>query len=193
MKKLILIIVGIFFTVSLLEAQTMNRYRTGFWDVSPSGGFITPVGIFADIYKPSGRAGIDLAYRVNKEVGLYGNFTYNALRTKDPNGPKSSYLEATVGPRYYFMHPKLKSSLFLEGGVGAYIFNQETHSINSPDGVTEIPGTSDTRPGVNAGIGGTLNVSDNIDIFVRSKYATIFRTGGTSSFIATDGGLTIRF
>jgi opacity protein-like surface antigen len=200
MKKYLTISLILVFTFLLIDTsqsqvRTTTRVKTplSYWSISPFGGFNLPIGTFADNYKASGVAGLDIDYRVNHETSIFLSFAYNFLRTKDPDGPKSSYISYTVGPRYHFTHPRLNSSIFLEGGVGGYTFNSDAYTINDPTvGPIPVEKVSDTRVGVNAGIGAELNLSPRLDIFVRSKYHSIFRTGGTSSFIGTDGGFKIR-
>jgi hypothetical protein len=195
MKKIYVLIFSLILMVfmsDLADAQYKDRSSAtgwGYWSVSPFGGFNLPTGAFSDNYKPSGVAGIDVDFRVNKETAIFTSFAYNFLRTQDPAGPKSSYFSYVIGPRYHFTHPQLKSSFFLEGGVGGYTFNSDAYTINEPvTGERTIAKVSDTRAGVNAGIGADLNLSSQFDIFLRSKYHLIFRTGGTSSFIGTDAG-----
>lgn len=197
MKKIYLLIFTLLLTVAVSDpanAQYKNRTSAtgfGYWSISPFGGFNLPIGTFADNYKASGVAGLDIDYRVNRETAIFVSFAYNFLRTKDPAGPKSSYISYVIGPRYHFTHPQLKSSFFLEGAVGGYTFNSDAYTINdpiAPGGTRQIDKVSDTRVGVNVGIGADLNLSPKFDIFVRSKYHSIFRTGGTSSFIGTDAG-----
>jgi opacity protein-like surface antigen len=195
MKKIYILIFSLFLMVfisDLANAQFKDRTQTpswGYWSIAPFGGFNLPTGTFADNYKASGVAGIDVDYRVNRETAIFTSIVYNFLRTKDPAGPKSSYFSYVIGPRYHFTHPQLKSSLFVEGGVGGYTFNSDAYTINDPvSGTRTVDKVSDTRAGVNVGMGADLNLSSQFDIFVRSKYHLIFRTGGTSSFIGTDAG-----
>jgi hypothetical protein len=201
MKKLLSITAALIITLLLsysADAQTrttttVKKTSYPYLDISPNAGFIMPLGVFADQYKASPRAGLDLTYRVNKEVGIYSTFSYNSLQNKQENLPSSSYIEATVGPRYYFNHPRLSSKFFIEGGLGAYIFNSPAYSVTTNEVTQNVAASTDTRMGVNTGIGGIVNLSQTVDIFVRSKYNMLFREGGTSSFIATDGGVTVRF
>lgn len=199
MKKVLLVILGLFiftgFFASDSNAQTRTVVRYGqFWTISPMGGFMLPLGEFADQYKASGRIGLDIGYTVNKETALYANFGYNFLSTKDPNGPSTSYISYTVGPRYHFRNPKLSSSFFLEAGVGGYTFNSDAYTITDPSGTStsNIDASSDTKLGVNAGIGADVNLGKTIDLLVKGKYHTIFREGGTSSFFSVDAGLAFK-
>jgi hypothetical protein len=199
MKKVILVLIGLciftgfFATYSDAQTRTVRRYGQ-FWTISPMGGFMLPLGTFADNYKASGRVGLDIAYTVNKETAIYANFGYNFLSNKDPNGPSSSYISYTVGPRYHFRNPKLSSSFFLEAGVGGYTFNSDAYTITDPSGAppSQIAASSDTKLGVNAGLGADVNLGKSIDLLVKGKYHTIFREGGTSSFMSVDAGLAFK-
>src|SRR4030095_2870745 len=111
------------------------------------------------------------------------------MSSKVTGAPIGSYLEFSGGPRYYFTHRKLKSSLFFEGGVGAYNFRQNSYSDpNDPNGV--IQQIDNTRAGLNGGIGATLGISKEVDLMVKGKYNVIFVPNGSSSFINVVGGVT---
>lgn len=166
----------------------------GYWEITPSAGVIFPVGKFSENFDISGRTGLDLGYRINREVAIYGNVTYNLLSSKAESGPNASYLSYTVGPRYYFTNPKLKSTLFLEAGVGGYTFTQDEYSTTVEGITTNFPEEGETRFGVNAGVGGDVWVSDNVSLLLKAKYNLIMSGGDNArSFISTDAGVNIRF
>jgi hypothetical protein len=172
---------------------TRSKVTYPYLEIAPNAGFLMPVGVFADQYKASPKAGLDFTYRVNKEVGIFGSASYNSLQNKNESLPSSSHLELSVGPRYYFTHPRLSSKLFIEGGVGAYIFNSPAYSITVNDVTQDVAASTDTRMGANTGLGGSIFLSQNVDLFLRGKYNMIFREGGTSSYISSDAGVTVRF
>ena len=166
----------------------------GYWELTPSAGVIFPVGKFSENFDISGRTGLDLGYRINKEVAIYGNVTYNLLSSKAQSGPNASYLSYTVGPRYYFTNPKLKSTLFLEAGLGGYTFTQDEYSTTVEGVTTNFPEEGETRFGVNAGVGGDVFISDNVSLLLKAKYNLIMSGGDQArSFISTDAGVNIRF
>ena len=168
----------------------------GYWELTPSAGVIFPVGKFSENFDISGRTGLDLGYRINKEVAIYGNVTYNLLSSKAQSGPNASYLSYTVGPRYYFTNPKLKSTLFVEAGVGGYTFTQDAYQQTIEGVTTNFPEQGDTRVGFNAGVGGDVYLSDHLSLMMKAKYNTILGSGDdntTRSFLGVDGGLNIRF
>ncbi|MCB0721303.1 MAG: outer membrane beta-barrel protein [Ignavibacteriae bacterium] len=166
----------------------------GYWELTPSAGVIFPVGKFSENFDISGRTGLDLGYRINREVAIYGNVTYNLLSSKAQSGPNASYLSYTVGPRYYFTNPKLKSTLFLEAGLGGYTFTQDEYSTTVEGVTTNFPEEGETRFGVNAGVGGDVFISDNVSLLLKAKYNLIMSGGDQArSFISTDAGVNIRF
>ena len=176
------------------EISKKNSY--GYWELTPSGGLIFPVGSFSENFEISANTGADITYRVNREVGIYGNITYNMLSSKTTDGPSASYLSYTVGPRYYFTNPKLKSTLFMEAGVGGYTFTQNAYQQTVEGVTTNFPEQGDTRVGFNAGVGGDVFLNDNLSIMLKAKYHTILGSGDdntTRSYIGTDAGLNIRF
>lgn len=192
-KSLIVIILTIL-TIGLsniLNAQTTTRIKKIYpiVTISPFGGAILPIGILADNFKPGGNVGLDVGYRINKEVGLYAKFGYYFMNSKITGAPVGNYLEFTGGPRYFFTKPNLKSSLFVETGVGGYNFNQKSF-VNPADTIGAVVNQiNDLRPGVNAGIGANLAISNAIDILLKTKYNLIFTPNGSNSFITAVAGL----
>jgi opacity protein-like surface antigen len=171
---------------------TAKKY--GYFELTPMAGVLFPVGVFANDFDISGRAGLDMGYRINSEVGVYGNVSYNFLSPKQSEGPGASYLSYTVGPRYYFTNPKLKSTIFLEAGVGGYSFTRDEYSITNQGITTNFPEAGETRFGVNTGIGADVIVSDNVSLMLKAKYHIIMSGGDNArSFIGTDAGVNIRF
>ena len=178
------------------KEEVSKKSSYGYWEITPSGGLIFPVGDFSNNFEISANTGADITYRVNREVGIYGNITYNMLSSKTTDGPSASYLSYTVGPRYYFTNPKLKSTLFMEAGVGGYTFTQNAYQQTIEGITTNFPEQGDTRVGFNAGVGGDVFLSDNLSIMLKAKYHTILGSGDdntTRSYIGTDAGLNIRF
>lgn len=162
--------------------------------ITPYGGAIFPLPkILNQNFKPGGNVGLDVGYRVNKEVGLVGEFSYFFMSSKITGAPVGSYIELTAGPRYYFVHPKLNSALFFEGGVGAYNFRQNSY-VNPGDTTgSSVSQINNTRAGINGGIGGSLALSEAMDIMVRGKYHVVFTPNGSSSFVTVGAGLEFRF
>lgn len=196
MKKL----VSLTFAIAVMLFMSSNVYSQtktksyGYWELSPMGGVIFPVGKFSENFDVSGRTGLDLGYRVNREVAIYGNVSYNFLSSKAQEGPTASYMSYTIGPRYYFTNPKLKSTLFLEAGVGGYTFTQDEYSTTLEGVTTNFPEEGETRFGINAGVGGDIYMSDNVSLMLKAKYNLIMSGGDNArSFIGTDAGVNIRF
>jgi hypothetical protein len=168
----------------------------GYWEVTPMGGLMFPIGDFSNNFEISAKTGMDITYRVNREVGIYGNVSYNMLSAKTTEGPSASYLSYTAGPRYYFTNPKLKSTLFVEAGIGGYTFTQDAYQQTVEGVTTNFPEQGDTRVGFNAGVGGDVFLSDHLSLMMKAKYNTILGSGDdntTRSFLGVDGGLNIRF
>ncbi len=118
------------------------------------------------------------------------------LSSKITEGPSASYLAYTAGPRYYFTNPKLKSTLFLEAGIGGYTFTQDAYSQTVQGVTTNFPEQGDTRVGFNAGVGGDVFLSDNLSLMLKAKYHTILGSGddnSTRSYLGTNAGVNIRF
>lgn len=176
------------------NSSNVSAKKYGYWELTPSAGVIFPVGVFNNDFDISGRAGLELSNRINREVAIYGHVSYNFLSSKIQEGPSASYISYTVGPRYYFTNPKLKSTLFLEAGVGGYTFTQDEYSTTVQGITTNFPEEGETRFGVNAGVGGDVYMSDNVSLMLKAKYHLIMSGGDNArSFISTDAGVNIRF
>lgn len=173
--------------------ELSKRKVQKYWEIAILGGVVFPVGKFSETIDVSGRAGLDIGYKINKEVGIYGNVTYNFLSSKIQEGPTASYLSYTIGPRYYFYSPKLKSMIFLEAGVGGYTFTQDEYSTTVQGITTNFPEEGETRFGINAGIGGDVYVSDVVSLLLKAKYHIILSGGDNArSFIGVDAGVGFR-
>lgn len=157
--------------------------------LSPVAGVIFPIGELGNKYAAGFTGGLDLGIRVNKEVGIYVKTGYYSLTDNTEGAPNASYFEASAGPRYYFVKKNLKSSFFLEAGVGAYIFSQDAYT----SGTETFDRVSNTNAGVNAGPGFTLMLGKSVDLIMKAKYHLIFNDGGTRSFIAALGGVEFKF
>lgn len=174
-------------TQSVATKKLVSKYDRSYpyLSIAPMGGAIFPMGQLSSNYKPNANVGLDFSVRINKEVAISGDVNYNFMSSQVNGVESASYLQYTVGPRYYFTHPSVKSSLFFEGGVGGYsFFNNNDVEDRAYDG---------TNVGMNTGLGATLFLSDDIDIIVKSKYHFIFNKTGSSSFITTTAGLEFRF
>lgn len=158
--------------------------------VAPYGGAIFPLTkALRNEFKPGGLLGIDMGYRINKEVGINGKITYIFMSSKVTGAPVGSYMEFTAGPRYYFTHPKLKSSLFFEAGAGAYYFWQKSY-VNPVDTTgAVIPEIRSTKPGIYGGVGATILLSNSISILAKSDYHNIFTPTGSQGFLTVNGGI----
>jgi len=201
MNRYILILLSVVLIQYCAEAQEVvsrnndglyiTKYKNPFpeFSISPYGGAIFPTGVLNDNYKPSPTFGMDLGYRVNKEVGLYAKLGYVKLNSKTDGIADANYFEFTIGPRYYFSKEDLKSNIFLEGGIGAFTFSRNTLTIGS----SEILGSSNTRMGMNGGIGATMALTDKVRILVKSKYTMIFTPTGSDNFVTVGGGLEFIF
>jgi hypothetical protein len=162
--------------------------------IAPVAGAIFPLTrAMRDEFKPGGLAGLDLGYRLNKEVAFYGKFSYIFMSSKITGAPIGNYLEFSAGPRYYFTHPKLNSSIFFEAGVGAYNFRQNSYVNPADTNNAVIPQIASTKAGINGGLGASLSLSPAVDILAQAKYHNIFTPTGSQGFMTINGGFEFRF
>jgi hypothetical protein len=153
-------------------------------------GFIHPVSPYlANNNYTSGNLGFDVSYRVNTEVALYTEMKYNYLTARDSAAPRSGYIEATIGARYYIRPACCRSSIFFETGFGPYIFTQGSRT--TPEKVYESQFRA--RMGANAGIGAELVLTNSLFLILKSKMNAVFESNGCTSYVTGLGGLAIRF
>ncbi len=161
------------------------------YSISVYGGFLQPVSDFNNFYKSSGQVGISVYYDVNKEVSLGTDVSFNFLANRQEGGSSSSFIQVTSGPRYYFKTRKLKSSFFLEAGIGGYMFNSGTFMINATGDNINPPSEVNVNLGVSGGLGGEVSLTNTVKMIFRGKYHNIFGNEGSTNFVTLDGGIKI--
>jgi hypothetical protein len=200
MKKYIIIVFLILLSCDFVPAQNDPCIKSGnpdfkgykikdFWQITAQGGFMVPVGKYmTDTYYNSGIIGADVTYKVNTEVALFGEVQYIMLSPKDTLGPSQGYLNLNVGPRIYFRPKCYRSSFFLEAGVGPFFHFQSSYT--TPDGTFDSK--TEVRMGANAGVGGELVLTNSLFITLKCKINSIFYSFGSTTFMSSIGGFTIR-
>ncbi len=196
MKKLIIMVFTMLFVSTLAFAQADMKARNyykhphyPFFTIGVTGGAVFPLSKLSDSYEAGPRIGADLGYRINKEVSISGTFNYSWVIPKNTNAPNGNYMEFSIGPRYFLSHPKLRSAIFAEGGVGAYNFQQAGYfdAVLNQD----IKKLDNTRAGIYGGLGATLSVVKNVDFIIKGKYHFIFGKNETTNFMTVTGGLNV--
>lgn len=153
--------------------------------LSPMAGGIFPVSELGNNYQAGFSGALDGAIRLNRELGIYTNLGYYSMTNNNQLAPNSNYFEISAGPRYYFTKSNLKSTFFIETGVGAYIFSQDAYTDNVAQTHTNI--------GLNIGPGFTMQASNSVDLILKTKYQMIFNDSGTRSFVTGLGGIEFKF
>ncbi len=176
-----------------VSKTTVKKQTFPEFTIAPSAGAIFPLTRdFRNDFKPGGLAGLDLGVKLNKEVALYGKFSYMFMSSKKSGAPIGQYMEFSAGPRYYFTHPKLKSQVYFEGGAGAYYFKQNSY-INPEDNTETVALVSNTNAGINGGIGASMFLGETVNILAKAKYHNIFTKTGSVGFMTVNAGLEFKF
>lgn len=183
-------------TTNVSQAQTVKKSMVGEYpafSIGLIGGAQFPVGDFGTTYKSSFNAGIDFNLKVNKETSFFLNATYFDMPRKSdaPLGPDANLISITAGPRYVFSSANVKAKFFLEAGVGAYIMNTKEYTTLTTPAVL-LQSETKANVGANVGPGVVLPLSDSMDLMMKSKLHYIFTTGGSSSFISAQLGLSFK-
>jgi hypothetical protein len=158
------------------------------WSISPLGGIAFPVGKFGDSLKSGPTFGVDIRLKINKEVGFFTEFGYYIFTTKIDGATDGKYIEYTAGPRYYFTAKNLKSAFFLEVGLGGYSFMQDAYTLNG----VNVAEYSDTKFGINGGLGAILYLGKSVDLIMKLKYHDILTSNGSTSFVVPVIGIDIK-
>jgi peroxiredoxin Q/BCP len=167
--------------------------RAPYFAVTPYGGAIFPIDRgLRDVFKPGWSAGVDLLYRINREVGIWAGASYNQM-TRQTAADVGHYFEGSIGPRYFFTHPKLKAQLFVDAGVGFYNLNQDENLEETEANQYTIEQIDGSKVGINGGVGVTLFVSNAMNVLGKLRYNTIFGTNENVAFLNGGLGLEFRF
>jgi len=175
---------------NITEAQTTKTNPYPIFAISPTGGVQFPIGSLNNLYGASYNFGLEVAMKVNRETSFYLRGGYMNMPLKEGViGPNGSIIEITAGPRYTFKAPKLKARFFTEGGMGVYMWTDKeyttTTTVGTANTTTTYPSKTDSRFGVNAGVGVTIPLGGTIDFLIKSKFHYIFGTSGNSSTFIT--------
>ena len=176
MKKITTLFLSMLLLVVLVNVSSAQpikpKPKYGYAEISVEAGFANPIGAFTDHNKLGPTFGAQFGYRITREVGLELEGAYTSFGNVDANVSKLNVLAITAGPRYYFVNQSIKSQLFLDAVVGAFIASG-ADVTNTTTGVVTT-GLSETNLGVGIGLGGTVQVADNMELFLRARYNTIF-------------------
>jgi hypothetical protein len=178
-------------TSDISQAQTTYKKNVyPLFSVSPLFGVQFPIGTLNDNYKTSFNAGLEVVVRVNRETAFFlkGGY-YNMPRKTDVGpGPDASYIEISAGPRYVLTSPKVKAMLFVEAGLGAYIFMTKEWTVAGDPPIT-FASTSKTNFGVNGGPGVIIPLGSVADFELKAKMHYTFEEGGAHTFLSTTMGI----
>jgi hypothetical protein len=175
MKRYIAIIVLIFAVTFATDAQSIKKSNR-YWTIAPSVGLTMPMQNLDNRYSNGWNAGVDVGYRMSQTMGVFGNIAYNNLNGEAGN-PSANYFEITAGPRFFVGGSANTSAIWLDGGIGAFNFNES--------GIGEGP----TNAGLTAGIGYSLPLSETISLMAKGNYNMIFTPGEPTTFSKLNAGL----
>jgi opacity protein-like surface antigen len=183
MKKIILIL-GF---IVLFSTQAFSQYTAPTqYSMSAFVGYTKPTGDFANVYDGGINYGAEFTYYINRNIGIFGNFTYNRLQTAENQqfDYEAGYVETTVGTRMMFGNQSIKP--FGEVGVGLYNVNE---TITNRFTGQQFEQNSKSDVGLSVGAGVSFPVVMQIDGFVKGRYNHVFTGGdGTQYFGVYLGG-----
>ena len=190
-KVMFIVLMFALFTASITQAQpTKTKYDVyPVFSISPMVGVNFPVQDLNNTYATSWNAGLDLNLKVNRETSFFIYGGYFNLPAKDASfGPNASIIIITAGPRYIFTSASIKAQIFIEAGLGAYIFATKDFNTTGTPSVL-IPGESKANFGINIGPGAIIPLSKAMDLIMKVKLHDMFATGGSQTLISAQMGL----
>jgi len=175
-------------TSNITQSQT-TKVVYPIFSISPMAGVQFPIGTLNNQYKPSFQGGLDLNLKINRETSFFLCGGWANMPVKEEfAGPDASIINITAGPRYIFTSKNIKAQIFVEAGVGVYLFSSKDYTPIGTPSVT-IPGTSTTNFGVNIGPGAIIPLGTSIDLIMKTKLNYMFQEGGANSYIGILMGL----
>lgn len=175
---------------TIIKDEDMRGYKKKrFFQITALGGFINPLFILNDKYFASPIAGLDFAYRVNKETALFFEANYIMLENKDTLAPPCKYFNMAIGSRFYFRAKGVRSSFFVETASGPYVYTQSAATIDTISHQSKTIG----KWGLNFGMGGEMVLTNHLFIMIKAKYNYIIESSVTKSYVGGLMGLTVRF
>lgn len=180
MKLFIAII--LFVNAAGLLSQT-KPVHSEYWTIGINAGIMFPLGDLKNSFKNSGNIGLELDYHRSRNFAFILEGRLNFLSSNDTNIiGTSSYVEATLGGKYYI--GKSSSRFFLEAETGIYINDYSFIQLNG----NQTSSTS-AKLGVNGGLGFEMSSFSKTQVYIKTKYHTIFTTGKVTNYIGIYGGL----
>ena len=78
------VVLALIFALSTaVQSQTVKKKPVySYWSISPVAGVAFPVGKFGENFKTGPIFGLDVSYRINKEVGIYAEGGYYIFSSK---------------------------------------------------------------------------------------------------------------
>jgi len=182
----------VLFSSNITQAQPTKTKGDVYpvFSLAPLGGVQFPVAGLNNTYNAGWNAGLDLNLKINRETSIFLNGTYFALPIKtDLVGGDASYIGITAGPRYIFTSKNIKAQIFLEMGLGAYIYNVKEYT----SATQTIPSVSTTSFGVNVGPGALIPLGKAMDLMLKAKLHDVLASDGSTTFISIAAGLDFKF
>ncbi len=190
-KLMFIVLMFALFVASITQAQpTKTKYDVyPVFSISPMAGVNFPLQDLNNTYSTSWNAGLDLNLKVNRETSFFIFGGYYNMPAKDASfGPNASIMAILVGPRYIFTSASIKAQIFIEAGIGLYIFSTKDFNTNTTPSVL-IPGVSTTNFGLNVGPGAIIPLGKAMDLIMKVKINDMFLKGGSQTYISANMGL----
>ena len=198
-------------TATVAEVSTppvvTGRFGNGFY-VGLAGGTSLPQGYFNDWYQSGWNVSVPFGWqRPNSIFGVRGDISYNRLSGRERNFTNFG-TGSTADPQIWAGMLDLKLNIPLSpastwrptiyalGGGGVHYFKNFTSDFNTSAGVgtgtafqAQLDGSSQTKFGLNGGAGFSFGIGA-ADIFIESRYVTVFTRGNNVNYVPVNIGIT---
>lgn len=168
MSKLVRNIALIAALAVLVPVQAQGQFWVGLY-----GGIGIPAGDYSDFAKTGFSGGVDVSYGFSPRFGIAADFVFGLNSAKD-EAPTGFDFDQTVlhydASVYVIVTPEdSEFFLWIDAGAGA-----STISFRDTDEATGEKPDSQTNFTIPLGVGFGYSVSENVDLFLRSRAYLMF-------------------
>lgn len=184
-----------------------RRFGSGFYVGLDAGGSV-PRGDFDRWYRSGWSVGVPFGWQsLESPWGVRGDISYSRLSGRDFDVSNFG-TGSTADPQIWSAQLDLKLNLPLSrtstwrpalyalGGGGLHYFRNFTSDFNAVTGTgsgpaiqTALDGSSQTKFGLNGGLGLSFGIG-RADLFVESRYVSVFTSGSNTNWVPVTFGIT---
>ncbi|CAN5535135.1 hypothetical protein BH10BAC5_BH10BAC5_05420 [soil metagenome] len=181
--------IKLFVVTLMLCLLSTGLYAQNKISLGVNGGLIVPTGNLGTNFNVSYNAGAEGVLKLDGTNALYADVTYNNLSPKVTvnNNITFSITEISAGYRRVLTSlagVSARSNLFLDAGAGMY-----TAKISVVNSSGSTSSSSESKFGINLGIGGQFPLSNSSELIARLKFHNVFTDNENTDYITLGAGV----